>query len=207
MSSRVPAARGRYCAQPARPQRQDDAGEEDPEQKQQERRAELRVQEHAVDQEGGRGDRRKWPEPQGQRPRLQGHDSDGGHHHAYWEHGDHEGDAVHLVQDVVELGGEPRILGGERGGYAAELDREVYQPGAEGSRREPAVLPLGPAQNAVEVAEEREEEEHSYKLPHQDELRVAADARQTKEQYDVQQPAGRSEPGPQISSHFHSPSG
>jgi hypothetical protein len=73
----------------------------------------------------------------------------------------------------VELGSEP-FLGGERRSDAAELDREVDQASAEGRSREPAVLSLGLAQYALEVAEEGYEEEHRDQLQNDDDLGVAA---------------------------------
>src|SRR5215217_4380826 len=206
MSLRILAARGCLCTCPAGTQRQDDASEGHPEQEEQERRSELRIQEHPVDQACRSCERRQYSEPDGQDARLQGYYSNGCHHHAQRQHGDDEGHAVHLVQGVVELGREPRLLGRKRRSNAAELDREVHQTRAEGGHGEPTSLSLCLAQYAVEVAEERQEEEHPDQLNDDDEVRFGADAREPEEQHHVQQPAEGTEPGPEQFLHFRSPS-
>src|SRR5215217_1990269 len=104
MSLRILAARGCLCTCPAGTQRQDDASEGHPEQEEQERRSELRIQEHPIDQAGRSCERRQYSEPDGQDARLQGYYGNGGHHHAQRQHGEHE--EQHHVQQPAE-GTEP----------------------------------------------------------------------------------------------------
>src|SRR6516162_9673744 len=166
-----------------------DAGDECPEQEEQECGDGLGVEEAAVDGKGDRGCGGEVAEWAWECAVAKGEEGDDCEHEGERPEAEHGRHACHVIEGRVEFGSLRRLVPGELGDDAEDLDGDPDQPGGERGGREPAAVSLGSPKQAVQVGGERGKEQDRDQAD-----RVGVVARSDKEGYREDDPAGRAKP-------------